>query len=172
MGIVYRASQFVRAAAGRLPKEDVRLALDHLSPPLRRLFLQMNVVDQLHAVRVLKTLLGAGEDHPDLLCAALLHDVGKASAPLRLLDRVIIVLAGWIIPDAARRWGEGEAHGWHRPFVIAAQHPAWGAEMARAAGASKTLVDLIRRHAESPAHESATGIDRLLEKLQWADSVN
>jgi putative nucleotidyltransferase with HDIG domain len=172
MGIFYRASQFVRAAAGRLPEEDIRLALDHLTPALQRLFLQMSTADQLHAVRVLKSLQGAGEDHTDLLRAALLHDVGKARAPLRLIDRVIIVLAEWFFPGAARRWGAGEPHGWRRPCVIAAQHPAWGAEMARKAGASQTLVDLIRRHQESPAHASDAEFDRLLEKLTWADGVN
>jgi putative nucleotidyltransferase with HDIG domain len=172
MGIPYRASQFALALAGRLSEEDLRLALDHLTPPLQQLFLQMNTSDQLHAVRVLQTLLRVGEDHPDLLSAALLHDIGKARASLRLYDRVIIVLAAWVFPDALRRWGTGDARGWRRPFVIAAQHPDWGAEMAHKAGGSRTLIDLIRRHQETSPQGSGTEVDRLLDKLKWADGLN
>ena len=43
------------------------------------------------------------------------------------------------------------------------QHPAWGAQLARAAGADERVVALIVRHAQPP------GDDELLARLRHAD---
>jgi hypothetical protein len=39
---------------------------------------------------------------------------------------------------------------WRKAFVVAAQHPKWGAEMAAAAGTLPLAVALIRRHQDKP----------------------
>jgi hypothetical protein len=106
------------------------------------------------------------------LAAALLHDIGKAKHPLNLLERVIIVLTSAALPGLSRRWGAAEPQGWRRAFVVAAQHPKWGAGMALEAGASATLVELIRRHQDRvPPHPEAE-LDRLLLRLTRADREN
>jgi hypothetical protein len=110
--------------------------------------------------------------------AVLLHDVGKIRCPLNLLDRVLIVLAQRLIPAAARRWGEaapGEscpAWGWRKAFVVASQHPRWGAEMAHQAGASPLAVELIQQHQEkvpAPASGEMSKVEQLLVLLQSVD---
>lgn len=95
---------------------------------------------------VLNRLLEQDETNNDLLAAALLHDVGKCCHPLRLWERVVIVLAKSLFPKRVKSWGEGEPFGWKRAFVVAEQHPSWGAELAARAGASPMTVSLIRRH--------------------------
>ena len=82
---------------------------------------------------VWRRLVDQDEHNPDLLAAALLHDVGKSRFPLRLWERVLIVSLKAFFPDRATRWGVGAAKGWRRALVVAAQHPTWGAEMARQA---------------------------------------
>jgi hypothetical protein len=119
--------------------------------------------EQAHSLRVLERLQRAGESDPDLMRAALLHDAGKVRSPLSLPDRALIVLGKRFLPGRVKRWGEGEARGIQRAFVVAAQHPAWGAEMAAQAGATARTCDLIRRHQEE------AGEDRLLRALQEAD---
>jgi hypothetical protein len=113
----------------------------------------------------------AGYNHPDLLAAALLHDVGKTRYPLSAWDRTVIVVGEKLFPARAKTWGRGAVDSWRRPFVVRACHPAWGAAMAAAAGARPGVVELIDRHQDKPA-EIVTETDRLLVYLQWADDRN
>jgi hypothetical protein len=103
----------------------------------------------------------------------LLHDVGKSRYPVRIWERILIVLSKAFLPGKVKRWGEGAAEGgglgWRRAFVVAQQHPAWGAQMAAEAGASPLTSTLIRRH-QDPRSNSSEGLeDRLLQILQAAD---
>ncbi len=100
-------------------------------------------------------MIAAGHTDPDLLAAALLHDVGKIRTHFFLPEKVLVVLVKAGAPRLYRRWGSGPAGGWRRPFAVSVQHPAWGAEMVAAAGGSPLTVELIRRHAESPIRENA-----------------
>ena len=111
----YRASQFVQALFAQPAAEDARLAAEPLPASLRPLFHALSRAEQSHAVAVLRCLLQHGERDPDLLAAALLHDVGKTRAPLRLLDRVLVVLAQRLAPAAADAWSKGEPRAWRRP---------------------------------------------------------
>lgn len=132
-----------------------------------RLFDRYGPRDQQHAYLVYQTLLAAGHTSRPLLAAALLHDVGKARVRLRAWDRMLPVLVETVWPSLARRWGAGAPEGWRRGFAVRRQHPAWGAEMARAAGSDALTVDLICRH-QIPPYQT-TPEDHLLLLLQWAD---
>ncbi len=168
MGLAYRSAQFLRALTARPGAEDLALADEFLPADLRPLFLRLPRADQVHGLTVLRRLLARGERHPDLLAAGLLHDLGKARYPLRLWDRIVIVLAARLAPGASRQWGRAAATGWRRPFVVATCHPTWGADTVRRAGGSATLVNLILHHqVESSQMDSAS--DPLLQSLRMAD---
>ena len=102
-----------------------------------------------------------------LQTAALLHDVGKAQSPLSVWDRSFIVVMKRLLPEKTAVWGEGEAMGWKRPFVVRENHPAWGAKMATTANSNPAAIDLIARHQSPPAAN-----DEQLRLLQWADDQN
>jgi hypothetical protein len=136
------------------------------------LFNQFSLSDQQHSYQVLCTLQSAGENQPNLLAAALLHDVGKTRAPLSIWERSLIVLAEKFVPGKTAVWGQGEPQGWRRPFVVKAQHPAWGADMAQAAGSHPLTIELIRRHQETLPETAVNESDQLLRRLQWADNQN
>jgi putative nucleotidyltransferase with HDIG domain len=121
---------------------------------------------------VYQALRAQGETHPDLLAAALLHDVGKARFPLYVWERVLIVLAERFLPGWAARWGDARPESWRRPFVVARQHPEWGAEMVARRGGSALLVDIIRRHQAEVSPAEMGEADRLICRLQAADSMN
>ena len=171
---IYRARQFWLAwRAPSLKDHDLAPARSVLTSEQMQLFSRLQPSEQVHALRVLQTVQQQGESDPDLHTAALLHDVGKVHAPLRLWERVLIVLGRGLFPQRARIWGHGQCQGWKRPFVVAEQHPVWGSQMAVEVGATPLAASLIRRH-QSP-NQSEPDFpceDRLLEILQDADHQN
>lgn len=136
------------------------------------LFDRFSLNDQWHSYRVMKVLREAGHHQPALLVAALLHDVGKTKLSLSIWQRSLIVLVSLLLPRQAAVWGQGEAVGWKRPFVVKAQHPAWSAAMATAAGSLPQAIELMRRHQDPIAPNDTSEEATLLRLLQWADDQN
>lgn len=176
MRIGYRARQFWFALTATPDPNQLAQARQVLSPALMALFQRMQAGEQAHSLAIFCQLCEQNETQEDLLVAALLHDVGKGRYPLRLWERVLIVLARVFVPERVKAWGSGEPRGWKRAFVVAERHPAWGAELAAAAGASPLAVSIIRRHQE-PLLPAAVGRgegpsleDRLLHRLQLLDN--
>ncbi len=170
--MIARLRQGIRALVAWVRPVDKSLARAYLTPPLLALFEQMRSGEQQHSLNVLRMLIERGETHPALMIAALLHDVGKSRRPFWLWERVIVVLARKIIPERVSVWGDGEAVGWRRPFVISKQHPLWSAEMVAAAGADPLSVELIRQHQVKLTYSPQIEIERLLAALQAADDSN
>lgn len=187
MRALYRVRQFWHALVATPDPEELAQARHLLTPALMELFLRLQPSEQAHSLWVFRQLREAGETNPDLLAAALLHDVGKSRQPLRLWERAVIVLGKALFPEKNKDWGQAEPQGWKRPFVVAAQHSVWGAEMAAGAGATPMTVALIRRHQDSlqrssprkrvtesihPQQASQNPIspeDQLLSRLQLLD---
>ena len=169
----YRLWQFWRAVWSRpLSAEAYAAVTAVLTAAQLALFNRFSPNDQWHGYRVMRALQTAGHDRPDLLTAALLHDIGKTKLPISVWERSLIVLGQTFLPGKAAEWGRAEARGWRRPFVVKARHPAWGAEMAEQAGCAPLTVSLIRRHQDAPAGRPLTEEDELLQHLQWADDRN
>lgn len=168
---IYRVQQFLWAwRAQSLTDKELAPARSILTAEQMQLFTRLQPSEQIHALRVLKTVQQYGDVNLDLQTASLLHDIGKSRAPLKLWERVVIVLGKSFFPERAKSWGDGQPHGILRPFVIAEQHPAWGGELASEVGTSPLAVSLIRRH-QNPEdfppisqHE-----DHLLKILRAAD---
>ena len=173
--LLYRSRQFWQAISTRSSQQDMELVESILSDSQVALFQRMQASEQAHSLVVLKELQNRGEENPDLLAAALLHDVGKTRAPLRIWERVLIVIVGAICKDCLHRWGAGEnvqpddGLGWRRAFIVAEQHPAWGADLAAEHEVSPLAVSLIARHQDSIAADANSIEDNLLKKLQAAD---
>ncbi len=169
----YRIWQFWQILWARPLSENTLADVRHiLTASEFALFQRFDCNDQQHSVRVLQMLQDAGHVHPDLWVAALLHDVGKTKVRISIWQRSFIVLSYALSSERIARWGVGEAVGWKRPFVVKAQHPAWGAEMAEAAGATPLAVALIRRHQDVLGDTAVSEEDQLLRALQWADDQN
>jgi hypothetical protein len=143
-----------------------------LSPAERELFYRFQESDQWHAYRVFATLKETGQLQPDLLAAALLHDVGKTKVNLSVWDRILIVITELLQPDKVKSWGQGNLQSWKRPFVVRLRHAHWGAEMARSADSSARTIGLIRHHQDPVAQDSESIEDEMLRLLQRADDLN
>ncbi len=165
--LAYRARQFWSFLAGPRIQVRTEILLPYLPSSQITLFYHMRATEQEHGYLVFERLKATGQTEADLLAAALLHDVGKILYPPALLERVVVVLAHRFLKSSARRWSEGAPTGLRRPFVVAAKHAAWGADLARQAGASPRTVDLIRRH-----HDPSPADDPQLAALQAVDDTN
>lgn len=173
MGLFYRAGQFWRVlTAGKLPESAWAEISAVLGEDELALFQRFSNSDRRHSYRVLRTLKSAGDQHADLLAAALLHDIGKTQAALSIWQRSLIVLGSAIFPQRSAQWGQGKANSWRAPFAVKEKHPDWGADMAQKAGSRPLTVELIRRHQEPLPAVVEREADRLLRRLQWADDLN
>src|SRR5579859_4840764 len=171
----YRLGQFAAHLFPRPLSADEAAEVERvLGQPLAALFRRQTTGEQVHAWRVMQTLAGGAGAYarqPELLQAALLHDVGKSQSPLSLADRALVVLARRFVPTAAERWGHGPPRGWRRPFATALCHADWGADLCAQAGAPPLTVRLIRRH-QSALATPLTPEDEMLTLLQAADDDN
>lgn len=143
--------------------DDYALARRWLAPTLLALFKAQHPRDVVHAANTARWLLSRGHPDPELVAAALLHDVGKGEQRRR--DRVAAVVAGWArlgrhLASPASRFEMRRAA--HRSAI----HSRTGAERLRTAGASARVVELVGRH-----HAKA-GDDGMLALLQQADAAN
>jgi hypothetical protein len=163
-----RFMQGIRAIFAFALPVDEQAAAGVLSPELFDLFRRMRRSEQIHSLRMMKALRDAGYDQPDLLTAALLHDVGKSRLRLTLIDRVLIVLVKYGAPKVFAQWGQGDPVGARRRYVLGAKHAEWSAEDMLSAGASERAASLARRHMDE-IDAAASEEDRLLLLLMQAD---
>jgi predicted HD phosphohydrolase len=170
--LAYRSRQFWNALLSPRKKILSEDLLPFLTQSQLDLFRRMHSSEQSHAYQVFKQLKISGQTDPDLLAAALLHDAGKILHPLSMLERVEIVIGKGLFRDAARRWAEGTPHGLRRPFVVAAQHAEWGADLASRAGATARTVELIRCHHDPHVPDPVADTQGLLAALQAVDDEN
>jgi hypothetical protein len=170
--IFYRARQFWHTLTGKLSHRNWEEVRSALAPDLLALFTEMSDPEQTHGFRVYRRLKVEGYQDPDLLAAALLHDVGKNRSPLTVWERVWIVIASPIFSQSSKP-NTSPAQGEDRnPMTVAKRHPAWGAEMALQRGASSITAWLIRNH----ERKDVEGVEdtsrlRMLRALIKADDM-
>jgi putative nucleotidyltransferase with HDIG domain len=174
--ILYRVRQFWDELFRKIDPQDLEQAHRLLTEAQFKLFIQLQPGENSHALKMVSKLQAQGETRPDLLSAALLHDIGKLRYRLNPVERVMVVLAQAIIPRQSQSWGNPptiaweKIPGWRKSFIVAAQHAEWGAEMVRVAGASPLTVELIRHHHSPPGHIDTNMENSLQQKLWLVDN--
>lgn len=155
----YRVRQFSRIFAGAVSQEEVAVLKARLNLEQQRLFFGMDPLGRRHCLNVYHTLAGGGYDDPDLLRAALLHDVGKGR--MGVLPRVARVLLQTIAPPLLDRLARRSSG-----LGALVHHAQRGAALVEATGAPKATVEIIR------GHETGQREDPRLLALRRADSQN
>ena len=133
----------------RVAPEEEALAARLLPAAALPLFAAMPVADRRHALDVVERLLSGGIDDPDLLSAALLHDIAKGRR-MRLWHRVAGVLLEVAAPSVLKRLASPDPRSWRHPFHLYLHHGTLSAEMALAAGCAPRVGEFIRGAAGGP----------------------
>jgi hypothetical protein len=170
--ILYRVRQFWHTISLKIDPDELDQANALLNAEQGELFTRLQPAEKQHALVMFEKLLAQGENQSDLLVAALLHDVGKLRYRMNPFERTMVVLAQALTPDQAKRWGVLPLHGWddlpnwRKVFIVAEQHPVWGAEMACQAGVSPLTESLIRQH-HCPPNQSIGAVEYNLQHKLW-----
>lgn len=114
------------------------------------LFTSQSDADQQHALRVCRGLQARGHSNPDLLVAALLHDVGKGNKRVPFWTRPAIVLGKRLTPGLLKRLVHypvtKNLPRWQRSLSYAWWHADVGADLAADISLNAEVVAYIRRH--------------------------
>jgi hypothetical protein len=144
---VHRVGQFIGHLTARVdPAEETR-ARDLLPAAAWPLFASMPTADRRHALDVASRLLVAGQSDPDLLAAAMLHDVAKGRR-MRLWHRVTGVVLQAVAPRGLERLASPEQRSWRYPFHLYLHHAELSAEAALNAGCGARVAAFIRGSVE------------------------
>ena len=171
----YRVEQFGASLRLNVTSQELDRAAAWLPPDGPALFRRMARRDQRHSLTVCNRLRLAGHDEPDLLAAALLHDVAKTVQPNRrllLAHRVLIVLMEAVKPGWVAQIARQDPTDWRYPFYVHLHHPEQGARLAEEAGCSQLTVALIRRHQIKLSAPPVDEEEQLLAWLQAADDAS
>ena len=162
---MHRVGQFVAHVRARVEPEEMALVRRVLPAGGAALFESMPTADRRHGLDVAGRLLRSGDDDPDLLGAALLHDAAKGHR-MRLWHRVAGVLLAAFAPSLLRRLADPDPSSWRHPFHLYLHHGPRSADLAVASGCTPRLGSFIRGVA-------ATEDDaRLLAALRTADDAS
>ncbi len=115
-----------------------------LNAEQQRLFYAMTARRQRHSLDVFHALQRDGHDDPELLLAALLHDVGKGPAGCGTAVAYVFIRA--VSPRLLRRLTSDSGSGWRRSLASFSEHSRRGAALVEATGAPETVVSLVRLH--------------------------
>ena len=147
---VYRIGQFGRGLVPWVPARDRALAAAVLTARQFAAFRLMALADQRHAVRVARSLLAGGARDPDLIVAALLHDLGKVDPQglgrVTVAHRVANVLLARLSPGTWTRLSATSRPGFARGCYLLQHHPALGAAWAADLDVSPRARTLIAAH--------------------------
>ncbi len=137
----YRARQFRRTLAPGITANDLHEAESALGEDLYALFAKMQPADQRHCLDVYRRLHSEGEDDPDVLAAALIHDAGKggeSARRIRTWHRVAYVILDTLPPGALNRIARGDGG-----LARLHRHGEATIRLVRDAGASERIVGLL-----------------------------
>ncbi len=173
LGIIKRITD---SWASTLATADLQLVDSYLDDPGKFLFFQMDLIDQMHAVSVARTVMTEAqptdENYELLVKAALLHDIGKIQGDFNLATRIFVGVIRRAFPLIRDKLAKPQPQTfWDRirySCYVDLVHPGRGAQMAKVLGIESFVVELIRRH-----HDPTQANQSLyLTCLQNADNRN
>ncbi len=178
MDLFYRFNQFVFALWEKPKLQDLEQVKEILDPKLYILFLRLQTSEQAHSIRVMHRLMNEMPLSTELLKAGLMHDIGKVHYPLKLWERVWIVLGKPYFQKQISRLHHvlpqdlAGISFLMRPFQVAFNHPFWGAKILEERGCDPLTIWLVEHHHDLMDYKEENIPYNLLASLQKSDYAN
>jgi putative nucleotidyltransferase with HDIG domain len=155
------AGRTIYAFLPGLIKPDDGFARRYLTGAEYVLYAKMDLRDRHHAGQVTKMLLGKyPQASPELLRAALLHDVGKSSSKYRPIHRILVHLyTPKDIPISPR------LHGLKGAQQRNLHHDRYGAELILNSGGDAAVAEIVARHHVPNGHREAAMLKEIDEQF-------
>lgn len=137
-------------ASRRLDSAELAWVADRLAPAELELFVDQQIADQRHGYAAGRHVAETSSGRPDLVRAAILHDVGKRHAGLGVLGRVLASAAIRLgVPVRGR-------------CALYRDHDSLGASDLAAAGSHRIVVAYAASHHGRPFPEPLSPVDRTI----------
>lgn len=149
-----RVKQFYFACKAEIKADDVELIKNSLSIEEQKLFFDMSIQDQYHAIKVFKTIVEISKEYEKidinvLKKLALLHDVGRKNKDLSTFDKIFAVLLYKFYPKFSykmAKFGRGnKIDNIRHAMYVYLNHPVIGAGLIKNIG-NNSIADIIARH--------------------------
>ena len=141
----YRARQYVRGLHPHLAPSEVALARNLLTPAEFVLFLRAEPRDRRHSMDLYHLLeRSAPTPVPELLTAALLHDIGKGQ--LAGWHRVLYVLLEALTPALTGRLASPHGTQWRQALWRLRHHAHLSAAILREVGSNPRVIQIVESH--------------------------
>ncbi|NLL51256.1 MAG: hypothetical protein GX248_00955 [Peptococcaceae bacterium] len=166
--MLYRFCQLFNAAYARIDPKEYLWVKRILPEKEYRLFLQQALPDRRHALDVAReieenseriTAIHGKTAYCNLLHAALLHDCGKSVAPLRIWQRIFIVIINTLPARCIQKLSSCSPI-LGQTITLHQQHPYLGKKLAALAGCEDQVLSLIENH-----HSPTTGLEKILYEI-------
>ena len=156
--MIGRVRQFFWAAFARISAGDREFVERSLVPALRRLFFEMSVPDQCHAIRtaryaqIIMCKVSESVDSEFLTRCALLHDIGRKKDDLGTVWKSFAVLFSAMCPKIAHACGNGGDGMLAKKMRVYFHHAEIGADILENLGFSAEAA-VVRKHHKAPAED-------------------
>lgn len=162
----YRIRQFFQALFSKPSPSELEELQTFLPPQAYSLFLRQSLAEQRHGIDVAKLIRGwdlslTRQEKINIVTAAILHDCGKSYIKIRLWHRVFIVLIDRV--PRPLKLMVIKYKPFQVPLHLSTQHARWGSHLAKKAGLSMDVCNLIYEH-----HHPKTALGIILQKADNA----
>ena len=172
-----RVKQVFFAFTAKITDKDKKFIQCNLSSAESKLFWQMNLPDQYHALNVCYTALRLISDRScrinqqKIIKCCLLHDIGKEKGDVSTIDKIIAVLLYKFVPNLAKTFqkqGKGNVLQNLRHALFIYDHHAQIGYQKLMANGQKEIAEIIMKHHDKQKNDDC--MELLL--LREADELN
>lgn len=141
---LYRVNQFCKGLTAKITSDDEKIIEENLNMAEKNLFYKMKISEQKHCIEVYKDILSNVFDNTvnkkRLLKASLLHDIGKITCPINIVEKSILVLLDKFSKGTLKKFENISK------INIYYNHGYYGYELLKEIEEDKELLNLIRYH--------------------------
>lgn len=101
---LYRIKQFYWAVTSTISSGDRDFVKEYLNEDEIKLFAKLAVYEQKHCIKIAQDIKKICSTNERLIKAALLHDIGKVSRPLNLLEKSFVVVLDHLFRNKIKKY--------------------------------------------------------------------